>query len=102
MKKAKLGNCCWFTNLTVNKTNTLILTKSYTPEEYPKYDNSDTINVDKIKDIPVDYNDVMGVPITFIQSHNVEQFELIGLANDRDTIIKDRHTYKRLLIKKVI
>lgn len=70
----------WFTNLDVAKRHEkLILWKNYTPEEYPKYDNYDAINVDKVSEIPVDYDSVMGVPITFMDKYNPEQFEIIGL-----------------------
>ncbi|MHC1737347.1 MAG: adenine-specific methyltransferase EcoRI family protein [Ignavibacteriaceae bacterium] len=74
-----LGNACWFTNLEISKRNEdIVLYKKYTPEEYPKYDNYDAINVDKTKDIPMDYKGAMGVPITFLDKHNPEQFEIIG------------------------
>lgn len=52
--------------------------KKYTPEEYPKYDNYDAINVDKVSEIPCNYDGVMGVPITFLDSYNPEQFEILG------------------------
>lgn len=76
----KFGNIGWFTNLDVAKRHEkLILWKNYTPEEYPKYDNYDSINVNKVSDIPCDYNGVMGVPITFMDKYNPEQFEIVGL-----------------------
>ena len=69
----------WFTNLDIKKRHEdLILYKQYTPEEYPKYDNFDAINVDKTKEIPMDYDGYMGVPITFMDKYNPEQFEIIG------------------------
>lgn len=72
----------WVTNLDVFKRHErLILYKHYTPEEYPKYDNYDAINVNKTSDIPLDYDGVMGVPITFIDKYNPEQFELLGITN---------------------
>ena len=58
----------------------LILYKKYNEEEYPKYENFDAINVDVTKDIPVDYAGAMGVPITFIDKYNPDQFEIIGLG----------------------
>lgn len=58
----------------------LILYKTYNPEEYLKYDNYDAINVDKVKDIPMDYSGYMWVPITFLGSYNPEQFEIVGLG----------------------
>lgn len=75
----KFGNIGWFTNLDVAKRHEkLILWKHYTEEEYPKYDNYDAINVDKVSEIPCDYDGVMGVPITFLDSFNPEQFEILG------------------------
>jgi hypothetical protein len=71
----------WFTNLDINKRHEdLILYKNYTPEEYPTYDNFNAINVDVTKDIPVDYKGFMGVPITFLDKYNPDQFEIIGLG----------------------
>lgn len=71
----------WFTNLDINKRHEdLILYKIYTPEEYPKYENFDAINVDKTKDIPMDYAGMMGVPITFMDKYNPAQFEIIGVG----------------------
>ena len=87
IKYAKFGNICWFTNLPTNKRQELLICyKHYTPEEHPKYDNYDAIEVSKITDIPVDYNGIMGVPVTFLEKHNPEQFEVIGL--DRYTVPK--------------
>lgn len=76
----KFGNIGWFTNLDVAKRHEkLILWKHYTSEEYPKYDNYDAINVDKVSEIPCDYDGVMGVPITFLDKYNPEQFEIVGM-----------------------
>lgn len=78
----KFGNKLWFTNLDIQKRHErLLLWKHYTPEEYPKYDNYDAINVDKVADIPVDYEGVMGVPITFLDKYNPEQFEIVGFGS---------------------
>ena len=72
----------WFTNLDHKKRHEkLILYKTYNPEEYPKYDNYDAINVDKVTDIPIDYDGVMGVPITFLDKYNPDQFEIIDALN---------------------
>lgn len=69
----------WFTNLDHKERHeNLILYKKYNPDEYPKYDNYDAINVDKTSDIPMDYEGAMGVPITFLDKYNPEQFEIIG------------------------
>lgn len=85
---AKFGNICWYTNLEQPKRHELLpLYKKYTPEEYPKYDNYDAIEVSKVADIPYDYfpsessSGDMGVPITFLDKYNPEQFEIVGLLN---------------------
>ena len=93
-----LGNACWFTNLDIAKRHEdLDLYKTYTPEEYPKYDNYDAINVDKTKDIPADYAGAMGVPITFLDKYNPEQFEILGI----DRYISDNPDYgKRFKINR--
>ncbi len=70
----------WFTNMDYKERHTdLDLWKKYTPEEYPKYDNYDAINVDVTADIPEDYYGYMGVPITFLDKYNPDQFDIIGL-----------------------
>lgn len=78
-KVARVSASCWYTNLPVSKHNEeLILIKHYTPEEYPKYVNYDAINVKIYTDIPCDYDGVMGVPITFLDKYNPQQFEILG------------------------
>ncbi len=78
----KFRNCTWFTNIDHKKRHELlILYKHYTPEEYPKYDNFDAIEVSKIDEIPVDYNGAMGVPDTILDQLNPDQFEIIGLGS---------------------
>lgn len=80
-KWRSLGNACWFTNLDLAKRHEdLILYKSYKPEAYPTYDNYDAIEVSKIVDIPIDYDGIMGVPLTFLDKHNPDQFEILGLS----------------------
>jgi|SRR5581483_2084631 len=80
-KIARVSTSCWFTNLEVEKHKEQItLYKKYNPEYYPKYENYDAINVDKYTDIPCDYDGAMGVPVTFVDKHNPEQFEIIGLG----------------------
>lgn len=85
-KQESTPRCCqWFTNLDVDlRQRPLVLTESYeeTPENYPKYINYDAIEVGAIKKIPSDYREPMGVPITFWQAFNPEQFEVIGESND--------------------
>lgn len=69
----------WFTNLDYSERHEeLILYKQYNTNEYPRYDNYNAINIDKTKEIPIDYNGIMGVPITFLDRYNPEQFEIIG------------------------
>ena len=107
----------WFTNLDHNKRHEdLILYKPYTPEDYPKYDNYDAINVDKTKEIPMDYKGAMGVPITFLDKYNPEQFEILGLSasagynqkivgipfigiKDARPIVNGKTAYARVFIK---
>ncbi len=79
-KWRSMGNICWFTNLDIQKRHeNLILYKSYNPEEYPTYDNYNAIEVSKTAEIPCDYDGVMGVPITFMDKYNPEQFEILGI-----------------------
>lgn len=81
----KFGNIGWFTSLEHSKRNEkLILWKRYNPDEYPKYDNYDAINVDKVGDIPMDYDGVMGVPITFLDKYCPEQFEIVAFRKGED------------------
>jgi hypothetical protein len=77
----KFRNVGWFTNMDIpDRHEELILYKSYSPEEYPTYDNFDAIEVAKTKEIPVDYDGVMGVPITFMDKYNPDQFEIVGIT----------------------
>lgn len=82
-KWRSLGNITWFTNLTHNKRNEELITyKTYTPEEYPTYDNYNAIEVNKVVNIPADYAGEMGVPITFLSSYNPAQFVIIGSSGE--------------------
>ena len=91
-KWRSLGNICLFTNLDISKRHeNLILYKNYSPEEYPKYDNYNAINVNKVAEIPLDYAGIMGVPITFLDKYNPEQFEIIGI----DRYVEDNPNYGR-------
>ena len=83
----------WFTNLDHRKRHEdLILYKRYSPEEYLTYDNYDAINVDKTAEIPMDWDGAMGVPITFLDKHNPEQFEVLGFSSLWDDGFKS-HTF---------
>ena len=76
----KLSFCRWFTNLKCPVIEPLVLTKEYSPEAYPEYDNYKAIEVSKTKDIPKDFYGLMGVPVTFIDKWDSSQFELVGVS----------------------
>jgi hypothetical protein len=80
-KYIRVPSIRWFTNLDYKERHEdLILYKNYTPEDYPSYENYNAINIDVTKHIPIDYEGDMGVPITFLDKYNPEQFEIIGLG----------------------
>ena len=114
-KDGGLSRC--FTNLEIKKRyEDLILYKTYSETAYPKYDNYDAINVDKVKDIPMNYGGVMGVPISFIDKYNPNQFEIVGLTESGyrgasngiwsessgvcQALINGKKKYQRLFIKR--
>lgn len=107
VKYIRVKGVRWFTNLDYKQRHEdLILYKHYLPNEYPKYDNYNGINVDKTADIPMDFNGAMGVPITFLDKYSPEQFKLIKFRKGDDN--KDlRYTidgetkqpYFRIIIK---
>jgi hypothetical protein len=100
------NNCLWLTNLdTSRRHEDIALSKTYRGNEgaYPKFDNYDAINVNRTKDIPMDYDGVMGVPITFLHKYNPEQFELVKFRkgnDDKDLSIDGKCPYFRILIKR--
>lgn len=97
----------WFTNLDYKERHEdIVLYKKYTPEEYPKYDNFDAINVNKALEIPCDYDGVIGVPITFLDKYNPEQFEIVGNEYELNIskgrgYINGKRMYSRIFIKKI-
>jgi hypothetical protein len=112
----QVNSICWFTNLDHKRRHEeIILYKKYNEEEYPKYDNYDAINVDKVCDIPLDYEGIMGVPITFLDKYCPEQFEVLDardyalkeelknkstyLVKDADGSINGKAKYARILIR---
>ncbi len=103
-KWRSMGNICWFTNLDHKKRHEeLILYHTYSPEEYPKYDNYDAINVNATNDIPCDYDGAMGVPITFLDKYNPDQFEIIRFRkgnDEKDLSVNGKCPYFRILIRK--
>ena len=107
------GNVIWYTNLDIDKRHKdLPLTRTFNSEDYQTYDNFNAIEVGKLKDIPKDYEGIMGVPITFLEHHNPEQFDIVGCSysyglpegwspNTNMTVsINGQEIYKRILIKK--
>lgn len=115
-KKVK-GLNRWFTNIKHKKRNEkLTLYKKYSSEKYPKYDNYNAINIEKTHEIPLDYDGVMGVPITFLDKYCPTQFEILDARNytsvdklknkstllikDKDGTINGKTTYARILIKR--
>ena len=103
----KVKGVRWFTNLDYSARYVdLPLTKKYSPDEYPKYENCNAINVNKYRDIPSDYDNVMGVPITFIDRYNPKQFKILGLDKDftsdkKRGIINGKRLYARVFIQKI-
>lgn len=80
-KWRRMGGMCWFTNLDHKKRHErMVLVEKYSPEKYPRYDNFDAIEVSRTVDIPEDWDGVMGVPFTFLDKFNPDQFELLGLT----------------------
>ena len=109
-KWRSLGNAMWLTNLDIPKRHVrLELKQKYDPELYPKYDNYDAINVPRVADIPMDYDGIMGVPITFLKYHNGSQFKIVGEANhgsdnEFDLFkpkVKGKELFKRILIRRI-
>ena len=104
-KIGRVSTSCWWTNIDNKRRNEIIdLYKKYSPDEYPKYDNYDAIEVSNYQDIPVDYDGVMGVPITFLGHYNPAQFEIIKFRkgnDEKDLSINGVCPYFRILIKKI-
>lgn len=113
-KYVRVKGVRWFTNLDYqSRYSDLVLYKSYSEDEYPKYDNYDAINVDVTKDIPLDYKGYMGVPITFLDKYNPDQFEILGIMNTGEKnegirlpntphgrpLVNGKEKYLRVLIK---
>lgn len=97
-KYFSMGRIMWFTNLdTTKRHEELALYKKYTPKEYPRYDNYDAIEVSKVLEIPMDFGGLMGVPITFVDKYNPDQFEICGLFADKreisDALVQGNPTY---------
>lgn len=109
-KWRRMGNICWFTNLDIEKRHQpLDLYAHYTPQQYPRYDQYDAINVTRTAEIPDDYDGIMGVPITFLSQYSPEQFEMLGVDRyiadnpkyGHRFTISGKETYARILIRRV-
>lgn len=109
IKYFSMGRIMWFTNLdTTKRHDNIDLYKKYSPEEFPSYDEYDAINVNKVSDMPKDYNGVMGVPITFVDKYNPAQFQIIGIDRyvednpnyGRRFKIGEKEIYARILVKR--
>ena len=115
----RVSGVVWFTNLDHQKRHEeLILYQKYAPEDYPRYDHYDAINVDRTQDIPIDYYQAMGVPITFLNKFNPDQFDILnsndirimestpfkehGLIKDKDSAINGKPKYVRMVIKRKV
>ena len=99
----------WFTSMRDDYPPKLVLSRKYVEGEYKKFDNFDAINIDKTKDIPVDYDGLMGVPVTFLDKWNYEQFEVIGFGMSGSggddmfaPIVEGDYKFRRILIKRKI
>jgi len=117
IKWRRMGNICWLTNIDIEKRHEdMTLFRNYTPDKYPKYDNYDAINIDKTVDIPCDYFEAMGVPITFMQYHNPSQFQIVGVTANglvpdnlkignyktyNNPIINRVPKYQRVIVKRI-
>ena len=113
----KVKGVRWFTNMQSDTDKPFLeLTQKYTPEQYPLYDNYNAIEVSKTKDIPMDYDGVMGVPITFLDKYCPTQFEIVGITEKAEYLkplyidgcekydrpyVNGKRMYSRLLIKRV-
>jgi len=108
-KWRRMGNICWFTNLDIKKRHeSITLFRMYSPDAYPRYDCYDAIEVNKTADIPCDYYGNMGVPITFMQYYNPEQFTIVGVLNSgtgneydyAKASVNGKQLYARIVIRR--
>ena len=99
----------WFTNLDIpQRHRELTLYQSYDPGKYPKYANHDAIEVPKVAEIPKDYDGLMGVPITFLDKYNPDQFEIVGIDRyiegnktpNKRFVIDGKEVYARIVIRR--
>ena len=107
----KFGNIRWFSNISDYYVPRLVLSKKYVEGEYKKYDHFDAINIDRIEDIPYDYDGVMGVPVSFLDVWNPGQFDVLRVSADwlddkfnglKSQYIDGKKIYTRLFIKRKV
>ena len=103
----KFGNIRWFSNISDYCPPPFEFKRRYKDSDYKKFDNYDIINIDKTKDIPVDYMGLMGVPVTFLDKWNYDQFDIIGVGVSGTggvdvfaPIVEGDYKYRRILIKR--
>lgn len=119
IKFRRMGNICWFTNLEISRTHERLDTgKLFNPNNYQNYENYNAIHIEAVTDIPMDYEGIMGVPVTFFTKYNPEQFKVLGLTDSTDSspeveaaripnsfrgrgIINGKQKYARILIQKI-
>ena len=110
-KKFVNVNAVWYTNLEHDRRNEkLRLWKKYTPNDFPKYDNFDAIEISRVSDIPVEYDGLMGVPITFLDKYSPTQFQIIGTAREltknahgksSQFFLNGKELYTRIVIRRI-
>ena len=103
----KFANIIWITNMREDCPSQLVLSRKYDHKYYKKYDYFDAINIDRVDDIPSDYDGFMGVPITFLDKWNTEQFDVVGVCDGGSggvdvfaPIVEGEYKYARILIKR--
>lgn len=111
VKYRRMGNICWYTNLEISRTNEILETgKKLSDEKYMKYDNFDAVHINEVFDIPMDYDGIMGVPITFLTKYNPKQYRILGKldagteSNPYDLakpVLNGKAKYKRLAVQKI-
>lgn len=113
-KSQTLNNTVWFTTFNIRRVkNPLLPVSKYDPEKYPKYDNYDAIEVSRVRNIPVDYDGIIGVPISYLLVHDPEQFEILGISHAwckeahqfgaekaNEPILKGKRIYSRVFIRR--
>lgn len=105
-----MGNICWYTNLEISRKHEILETgKRFSAQKYEHYDNFDALHISEVTDIPMDYEGIMGVPITFLTKYNPAQYKILGKLDGGSgknpwdlakPILNGAAKYKRLAIQK--